>query len=114
MDEADFERALGDPAAAFAGPEDIARHPGLDPGRKRALLERWRAAHGAGGAGGDAGAPGGVLERIGRALAFLDTETGGREQTHEQVLHGPGVAPDLATPGADAAPDAPEGGGRRG
>jgi hypothetical protein len=92
-----------DPAARFADPDEIARHPELSPERKRALLERWRqnlARQGQRDLGeqGQEGPAANLWERIGRALEFLDTESGGREQTHERVLHGPGMAPD-ATPG---------------
>ena len=83
MRDPDDPRAIGDPAASFRDPEDIVRHAGLSLEQKRALLERWR------GTGGDES----VLTRIGRALALLDTESGGRQQTHEGVLHGPGAAP---------------------
>jgi hypothetical protein len=85
-----------DKGIPFEEPEAVLRHPGLNPAEKRSLLEGWRQT--ATGRGAADGAPaGGLLERIGRALEFLDTESGGREQTHERVLHGPGMAPD-ATP----------------
>ena len=85
-----------DPAARFADPDEIARHPELPPERKRALLERWRRDLGEQGQEGPAA---NLWERIGRALEFLDTESGDRAQTHEHVLHGPGVAPDPAPGG---------------
>ena len=83
-----------DSASRFEDPDEIARHPELSVERKRALLERWRRDLGEQGQEGPAA---NLWERIGRALEFLDTESGGREQTHERVLHGPGMAPD-ATP----------------
>ena len=94
-----------DPAARFADPDEIVRHPELRPEQKRALLERWRrslAPQGQQNLGeqGQEGPAANLWERIGRALEFLDTESGDREQTHERVLHGPGMAPD-ATPGRE-------------
>jgi hypothetical protein len=89
MHEDDYRRALADPAAHFTDPEALLRHESLNQEQKRALLERWRS-HG----GEKNTLPRGLLERLGRALAFLDTETGERVQTHEHVLHGPGTAPD--------------------
>ena len=85
-----------DPAAAFADPDEIVRHPELPPERKRELLERWRRDLEEQGQEGPAA---NLWERIGRALEFLDTESGDRAQTHEHVLHGPGVAPEPAPGG---------------
>jgi hypothetical protein len=94
MDEDAYRRALADPAGHFADPEALLRHERLSREQKRSLLERWRSQ------GSEAGGtpPGGLLERLGRALEFLDTETGERLQTHEQVLHGPGMAPGAGPP----------------
>ena len=93
-----------DPAAAFADPDEIVRHADLRPEQKRALLERWRQNLASRGRQdlaeqGQEGPAANLWERIGRALEFLDTESGDRAQTHEHVLHGPGVAPDPAPGG---------------
>lgn len=80
--------AAGGAGAALDDPDEIVRHAGLSQEQKRELLHRLRERQ-----HGSAAGAGSILERIGRALEFLDSETGGRQQTHEQVLHGPGTAP---------------------
>lgn len=39
--EIDYERALDDPAAQFAGPEDVLIEPGLTTKQKVEILRRW-------------------------------------------------------------------------
>ena len=89
MSSSDYNRAAGDPTAAFGDPDEILAHQGFSREQKRELLRRWRERLGQ--AAGDSTS---MLGRIGRALEFLDTETGTQPQTHEQVLHGPGTAPE--------------------
>ena len=91
MTDSEYSRAAGNPGGAFGDPDEIVAHPGLSSEQKRQLLRRWRER-----LGEPAGPATSMLERIGRALEFLDTETGAQPQTHEQVLHGPGMAPEAS------------------
>lgn len=77
-----FERALRAPQREFPSPEAVARSDQLRPEQRRAVLERWRED-----AGRTAADEGGLLTRIGRALAFLDTETGAHEADHDQGFY---------------------------
>lgn len=70
--------------AAFATPEEVVAATHLPPDEKRAILERWR--NRAGNAEPDTGDLD-LATRIARALAFLDTETGAHEVTHDQGFY---------------------------
>jgi hypothetical protein len=80
MDQRAYERALADPAAAFASPEAILGTD-LDPARKRRLLERWHreVEH--------KGEPD-LLTRFARIFASLDSETGEKRRVEPEGLYG--------------------------
>jgi len=71
MSSSDYDRVAGDPAAAFGDPDEILAHQGFSHEQKRELLRRWRERLGRTTADSTS-----MLGRIGRALEFLDTETG--------------------------------------
>jgi hypothetical protein len=82
------ERALRDPQGVFRTPEAVVRSEHLPLEHKRTILERWRRLIGSPIA--ERSRTGGELSlatRIARALALLDTETGGHETTHNQGFY---------------------------
>ncbi|HET6469305.1 MAG TPA: hypothetical protein VFG43_13110 [Geminicoccaceae bacterium] len=91
MDQEAYERALADPAAAFASPEAILESD-LDPARKRELLQRWHREV-------ESGGEPDLLTRFARAFAFLDTETGAKRPAGPQGLYG--AVADLGRPTPD-------------
>ena len=82
------ERALHDPQSVFATPEAVIQSDQLPPEHKRTILERWRQLIGSPPLEQSeaAGAPS-LATRLTRALAFLDTETGGHQVTHDQGFY---------------------------
>lgn len=72
-----------DPSDLGRDPEALIARLDLPAERKRALLERWRRDL------GDAADPErkNLLERIGNALASLDTETGEPDRAHPTTLY---------------------------
>jgi hypothetical protein len=89
MAESTFEdRAFRDPAGAFETPEDVLKASHLSPEQKRIVLERWRQHTGSPITGENAsGGEPNLVTRLGRALAFLDEETGKQETTHDQGFY---------------------------
>jgi hypothetical protein len=84
-----IERALRHPQSVFETPEAVVQSDQLPRAHKRTILERWRQLVGASSssqAEAAGGAPG-LATRLTRALAFLDTETGGHEVTHDQGFY---------------------------
>ena len=82
------ERALQDPQSVFETPEAVLQSDQLAHGHKRTILERWRQLVGSPSA--DESPPGfepSLATRLARALAFLDTETGGHQVTHDQGFY---------------------------
>ena len=82
------ERALQDPQSVFETPEAVLQSDQLAHGHKRTILERWRQLVGSPSA--DESTPGSepsLATRLTRALAFLDTETGGHQVTHDQGFY---------------------------
>jgi len=82
------KRALQDPQSVFETPEAVLQSDQLAPGHKRTILERWQQLVGS--PSSDASTPGrepGLATRLARALAFLDTETGGHQITHDQGFY---------------------------
>ena len=82
------ERALHDPQSVFATPEAVIQCDQLSQEHKRTILERWRQLIGSPPLAHSevAGVPG-LATRLIRALAFLDTETGGHQVTHDQGFY---------------------------
>lgn len=66
-------------------PEAIIKDEKLSREEKRRLLARWRDE--AGSREGSSDAETNLATRIGRALAFLDEETGERKTTHDQGFY---------------------------
>jgi hypothetical protein len=83
-----LERALRHPPSVFATPEAVVRSEQLPREHKRTILERWRRLIGSP-RSRDATRPGApsLATRLTRALAFLDTETGSHEVTHDQGFY---------------------------
>jgi hypothetical protein len=84
-----LERALRHPPSVFATPEAVVRSEQLPREHKRTILERWRQLVGSPPPARDgtrAGEPS-LATRLARALAFLDTETGSHEVTHDQGFY---------------------------
>src|SRR4051794_8927853 len=84
-----MERALSHPQSAFKTPEAVAQSDQLPREHKRTILERWRQLVGSSSTsqaemGGSAP---GLATRLTRALAFLDTETGSHEVSHDQGFY---------------------------
>ena len=82
------ERALQDPQSVFETPEAVLQSNQLAHGHKRTILERWRQLVGS--PSTDKSTPGSepsLATRLTRALAFLDTETGGHQVTHDQGFY---------------------------
>ena len=82
------ERALQDPQSVFETPEAVLQSDQLAHGHKRTILERWRQLVGS--PSPDESTPGSepsLATRLTRALAFLDTETGGHQVTHDQGFY---------------------------
>lgn len=66
-------------------PEAVIADPSLAAEDKRTILEQWRRqAHGE---PADAGQEAGLMTRIARALAMLDTETGIHKVDHDQGFY---------------------------
>jgi hypothetical protein len=83
MSNEDFvERALRDPRSVFATPEAVLESDQLPPEHKRTVLERWREQ-----ASTDTADSDNLATRLGRALAFMDTETGAQPVTHDQGFY---------------------------
>jgi hypothetical protein len=82
------ERAWHDPRGVFGTPEAVVRSERLPREHKRTILERWRELIGSSRSheAEVAGEPS-LAIRLTRALAFLDTETGGHEVTHSQGFY---------------------------
>jgi hypothetical protein len=83
-----LERALRHPPSVFATPEAVVRSEQLPREHKRTILERWRQLVGSPPSRESkmAGEPS-LMTRLTRALAFLDTETGSHEVTHDQGFY---------------------------
>src|SRR5215207_7653967 len=84
-----MERALHHPQGVFATPEAVVQSEQLPREHKRTILERWRQLVGSAPTARDctrAGEPS-LATRLTRALAFLDTETGSHEVTHDQGFY---------------------------
>jgi hypothetical protein len=82
------ERALHDPRSVFATPEEVVQSPQLAIEHKRSILERWRQLIRSAPSHRDEPArEPGLATRLARALAFLDTETGGHMVTHDQGFY---------------------------
>ena len=82
------ERALQDPQSVFETPEAVLQSDQLAPGYKRTILERWRQLVGS--TSPDESTPArepSLATRLTRALAFLDTETGGHQVAHNQGFY---------------------------
>jgi hypothetical protein len=82
------ERALRDPEGVFGTPEAVVQSEHLPLKHKRTILERWQQLIGSPVSGKSRMA--GELSfatRLARALAFLDTETGSHEATHNQGFY---------------------------
>jgi hypothetical protein len=69
----------------FERPEDVVRAEHLTVEQKRQILEQWRRKQGSPTTGND-GEPD-LGARLGRALGFLDTETGSHETGHQQGFY---------------------------
>jgi hypothetical protein len=83
-----LERALRHPPSEFATPEAVVRSGQLPREHKRTILERWRRLVGSPPSrGGETAGEPGLATRLARALAFLDTETGSHEVTHDQGFY---------------------------
>ncbi|MFZ1428626.1 MAG: hypothetical protein WAS21_17880 [Geminicoccaceae bacterium] len=82
------ERAIRDPQRVFASPEAVIHADDLPIEHKRTILERWRQLVGSlpGRSEPTTGEPS-MTTRLTRALAFLDTETGGHRVTHNQGFY---------------------------
>ena len=84
-----LKRALRHPPSVFETPEAVVRSEQLPREHKRTILERWRQLIGSPPSpreGTRAGEPS-LATRLTRALAFLDTETGSHEVTHDQGFY---------------------------
>jgi len=84
-----MERALHHPQSVFKTPEAVVQSEQLPREHKRTILERWRQLVGSAPTARDctrAGEPS-LATRLTRALAFLDTETGSHEVTHDQGFY---------------------------
>jgi hypothetical protein len=83
-----IERAIQEPHSVFGTPEAVVRSDQLPAEHKRSILERWRQLIGAAAPGeGQGTSEPGLATRLTRALAFLDTETGGHQVTHDQGFY---------------------------
>jgi hypothetical protein len=80
MDEHQFKRAMENPKAVFGSPEAVV-HAKLAADQRRQLLERWQKDL------PEANEPD-LLTRIGRALAYLDTETGRHKDIESSGIYG--------------------------
>jgi hypothetical protein len=75
----ELEQALRDPAASFAGPEDVVAHPALSREQKIEILRLWEYDAAEAAVATEEGMPGGdngLLQRILTALAALDAGAG--------------------------------------
>ena len=83
-----MKRALHHPQSVFETPEAVVQSKQLPREDKRTILERWRQLIGSPPSreGTPAGEPS-LATRLTRALAFLDTETGSHEVTHDQGFY---------------------------
>ncbi len=82
------ERAIRDPQSMFPTPEAVVHAEELPIEHKRTILQRWRQLIGA--SPNETQTPSGqpdLATRLSRALAFLDTETGGHTTTHDQGFY---------------------------
>ena len=84
-----MERALHHPQSASETPEAVVQSDQLSREHKRTILERWRQLVGSASTARDATRAGepSLATRLTRALAFLDTETGSHEVTHDQGFY---------------------------
>lgn len=80
-----FEQRAGRPTVRFADPEAVVADASLATEDKRAVLEEWRQQ--ARSQPADVPHDPDLVIRIGRALAMLDTETGGHEVDHDQGFY---------------------------
>lgn len=82
------ERAIQDPRSEFASPEAVIHADDVPIEHKRTILERWRQLIGSSPGTNEptSGEPS-MATRLSRALAFLDTETGGHRVTHNQGFY---------------------------
>lgn len=82
------QRAMQDPQSVFASPEAVIHADKLAIEHKRSVLERWRQLIGTSPSKKErsSGQPD-LATRLSRALAFLDTETGGHKVTHDQGFY---------------------------
>ena len=83
-----MERALQNPQSVFETPEAVVQCEQLPREHKRTIRERWRQLIGSPPPGeGKMGGEPSLATRLTRALAFLDTETGSHEVTHDQGFY---------------------------
>jgi hypothetical protein len=91
----EYEKALVDPAKAFATPDDVVKAPGLNKDQKVEILRRWQYDASEEDVAADEGMSGGpalsgegeasMLQRIGRALERLTGgETAARSSPNKQ------------------------------
>jgi len=73
----DMEKALLDPASAFATPEELECHPALSKEQKIELLRRWEYEESEEEVAADEGMPGGDSKLLRRVVLALDRLTGG-------------------------------------
>lgn len=82
------ERAMQDPQSVFPSPKAVIHSEELPIAQKRTILERWRQLTGSSPSASKTSSGGPDLAtRLSRALAFLDTETGGHKVTHNQGFY---------------------------
>lgn len=81
----ELEQRAGRPTVRFGDPEAVVADASLATADKRAVLEEWRQQ--ARSQPADAAHDPDFVTRIGRALAMLDTETGGHEVDHDQGFY---------------------------
>ena len=76
-----------DPGGAFETPEEVLKADHLSNEQKRMVLERWRQASGSPVTAEQGSGEDSMATRLARALAFLDSETGERQTTHDQGFY---------------------------
>lgn len=80
-------QGISSPDGTFETPEDVIKASHLSSEQKRALLERWRQASGSPVTAEQGSGEDSMATRLARALAFLDSETGERQTTHDQGFY---------------------------